>query len=44
MSRSIRILVLALLASVVSTLAVGCAPAMTMPAVAFEPRVYPYVP
>jgi hypothetical protein len=40
MKRPMLVLVLA---SIVSTLAVGCMP-NTMPAVAFEPRVYPYVP
>ena len=40
MKRSILVLALA---SILSTLAVGCLP-NAMPAVAFEPRVYPYVP
>ena len=39
MKRSVLVLVLA---SIVSMLAVGCA--STMPQVAFEPRVYPYGP
>jgi hypothetical protein len=40
MLKSILVLVTA---SILSTLALGCMP-NTMPAVAFEPRVYPFVP
>jgi hypothetical protein len=40
MKRSVLVLVLA---SIVSMLAVGCA-SSGVPAVAFEPRAYPYVP
>ena len=40
MFRSILVLVLA---SVAAGFAAGCMP-NTLPAVAFEPRVYPYVP
>lgn len=37
-------IVLFVLASIVSVLAVGCMPNATRGAVAFVPRVYPYVP
>lgn len=40
MLRSILLLVTA---SILSTLALGCMP-NTLPAIAFEPRSYPYVP
>jgi hypothetical protein len=40
MRRSILFIVFA---SILSAFAVGCMP-NTLPAVAFEPRVYPYVP
>ncbi|HEY3816973.1 MAG TPA: hypothetical protein VGL81_07380 [Polyangiaceae bacterium] len=40
MKKSVLVLVVA---SILSVFAVGCA-SSGMPAVAFEPRVYPYVP